>query len=391
MAPLNEPVCTGDGRSFPRKSLDYTLNKNRSRCKDSPDTPEIRVHTMVDLKILKNLVPLHELGEGNLKRLAKRLKIEELPSGTVLCKEGDRNDYAFYLLEGGVELSSHTTTMKRIVLGGTEEASYALANSLPRQFTVTSTAKVKIIRVDNRKLDRAIVLNELTTTITTVHSAQKRKLGGNTEWLEEMLSSKVFSKLPRAKITPLMLRMQVVSVKAGHIVFKQGDPGDYYYVVKRGRFNISRKDARSKIQIVGELHPGSVFGAESLISGEARDTSIVAMIDGSLMRLAKKDFAELLKQPLVTFVTSKEAQHMVKNGIGLLDVRSKDEYRKRALRNSINIPASELRSKLEKLDHKRKYILCCQTGVQSEVAAFLLAESDFDVYVLKGGLHAIST
>jgi CRP-like cAMP-binding protein len=346
---------------------------------------------MVDPKILKNLVPLHELGEGNLKRLAKRLQIEELPSGTVLCKEGERNDYAIYLLEGGVELSSHATTMKRVVLGGTEEASYALANSLPRQFTVTSTSKVKVIRVDNRKLDRAIVLNELTTTITTVHSAQKRKLGGNTEWLEEMLSSKVFSKLPRAKITPLMLRMQVVSVKAGHIVFKQGDPGDYYYVVKRGRFNISRKDARGKVQIVGELHPGSVFGAESLISGEARDASIVAMIDGSLMRLAKKDFAELLKQPLVTFVTSKEAQHMVKNGIGLLDVRSKDEYRKRALRNSINIPVSELRSKLEKLDHKRKYILCCQIGVQSEVAAFLMAENDFDVYVLKGGLQAISS
>jgi CRP-like cAMP-binding protein len=201
----------------------------------------------------------------------------------------------------------------------------------------------------------------------------------------------VFSKLPRAKITPLMLRMQVVSVKAGHIVFKQGDPGDYYYVVKRGRFNISRKDARGKVQIVGELHPGSVFGAESLISGEARDVSIVAMIDGSLMRLAKKDFAELLKQPLVTFVSSQEAKQMVKNGCGLLDVRSKEEYRQRALRGSENIPVSDLRSTLDKLDQKRKYILCCQKGVQSEVAAFLLAENDFDVYVLKGGLQAISS
>jgi hypothetical protein len=29
--------------------------------------------------------------------------------------------------------------------------------------------------------------------------------------------------------------------------------------------------------------------------------------------------------------------------------------------------------------------------VQSEVAAFLMAENDFDVYVLKGGLQAISS
>ncbi len=345
---------------------------------------------MVDPKVLKNLVPLHDLEEGNLKRLAKQLAVEERPMGSVICKEGDKNDYAIYLIEGGVEFSSHATTMRRVVQGGTEEAAYALANSLPREFTVTATTKVKIIRIDNRKLDRVVVLNELTTTITSVHGGQKRKLSGNTEWLEEMLSSKVFAKLPRAKITPLMLRMQAVSVKTGHIVFRQGDAGDYYYVVKRGRFNISRKDAEGKVKIVGELHPGSVFGAESLISGQARDSSIVAMSDGTLMRLSKKDFTELLKAPLLTYVVSEEAKQMLQRGARLLDVRTPEEYKRGALRGSINIPVSELRTQLGRLDSKRGYVLCCRTGVQSEVAAFLLAENGFDVFVLKGGLQAVA-
>ena len=344
---------------------------------------------MVDQKLLKNLVPLHNLSEGHLKRLASKLIVEELANGTVICREGDRNDHSIYLLEGGVELSSQSTTMKRVLQGGTEEACYPVANSLPRQFTVTATTKARIIRIDTRKLDRAVVLNELTTTITSVHDGQARKLSGNTEWLEEMLSSKVFSKLPRAKITPLMLRMEVVSVKAGHVVFKQGDAGDYYYVVKRGRFNISRKEPQGKVKIVGELNPGSVFGAEALISGQTRDTSIVAMSDGSLMRLSKRDFAELLKAPLLTFVVASEAQQMAAKGAGLLDVRPAAEYRAKALRNSINIPISQLHAKLGTLDRKRAYILCCNTGVQSEVAAFLLAENGFDVYVLKGGLQGM--
>ena len=344
---------------------------------------------MVEPKVLHNLVPLHNLSEDNLSRLASKLAVEELPSGAIICREGDKNDYAIYLLEGGIELSSRASTMRHVMQGGTPDAAYPLANSLPREFTIKATTKVKIIRIDNRKLDRAVVLDELTTTITSVHGAQKRKLSGNTEWLEEMLTSRVFAKLPRAKITPLMLRMQVISVKSGQVVFKQGDPGDYYYVVKRGRFNISRKEPHGKVKLLEELHAGSVFGAESLISGQARDVSVVAMSDGTLMRLSRQDFAELLKAPLLTFVSGAEAQRMLKDGVGLVDVRSKDQYQAGALRGSVNLPFTDLRNSLGKLDRKRKYILCCNTGVQSEVAAFLLAEKGLDVYVLKGGLQAV--
>jgi CRP-like cAMP-binding protein len=185
-----------------------------------------------------------------------------------------------------------------------------------------------------------------------------------------------------------MLRMQAISVKSGQVVFKQGDAGDYYYVVKRGRFNISRKETHGKVKLLEELHAGSVFGAESLISGRAREVSVVAMSDGTLMRLSRQDFAELLKAPLLTFVSGAEVQQMLRNGVGLLDVRGKDQYQAGALRGSANLPFTELRSSLRQLDRKRKDILCCNTGVQSEVAAFLLAEKGFDVYVLKGGLQA---
>ena len=70
---------------------------------------------MVDPELLKNLIPLHNLTAGNLERLAKRVQVEELPTGRVIFNEGDTDDDAVYLLEGGVELSSHETTMKRVV------------------------------------------------------------------------------------------------------------------------------------------------------------------------------------------------------------------------------------------------------------------------------------
>lgn len=344
---------------------------------------------MVDLSLLKNLVPLINLSDDNLKRLAKNLTIEELPQGTVLCREGDSDDDAIYLLEGGVEMISHFSTLTRVVQGGTEEASYALAPGHPRQFTVTATTKVRVIRISNRKLNRIVILDELTTTITKISGSEDTKFEGNTEWLEQMLRTEVFSKLPTEKIGPLMFKMKPVPVKSGDIVFKQGDPGDYYYIIKKGRFNVSRKDEKGKVKILAELHEGSVFGEESLISGGSRNASIVAMGNGTLIRLPKEDFRALLRKSLLKFVTYEEARKMAKAGAGLLDVRPTHEHKSGALRGSVNVPVDELRSKLDKLDRRRRYIVCCKSGVQSEVAAFLLSQRGFDVYVLQGGLKSV--
>jgi CRP-like cAMP-binding protein len=344
---------------------------------------------MVDPKLLKNLIPLHNLTAGNLERLAKRLRVEELPTGRVIFNEGDTDNDAVYLLEGGVELSSHETTMKRLVQGGTEEASYALAPTRPRPLTAKTTTKTKIVRIDNRKLDRAVVLDEMTSTVTNIYGVAGNEFGGDTVWLEQMLGDKIFSMLPSEKIAPLMLKMQPVSVKSGHIVFKQGDPGDYYYVVKKGRFNVSRKEKDGKVKILAELGPGSVFGEQSLISGDTQDASIIAMGPGTLMRLSKADFEDLLKKPLLRYVENREARKMVKGGAGLLDVRASHEYETGALKGSENFPINQLRDRANELELRRRYVLCCKTGVQSEVAAFLLRQRGFEVFVLKGGLQAI--
>ncbi len=344
---------------------------------------------MVDPKVLKNLVPLHNLAEGNLRRLAKKLVLEELPQGSVICREGDTDNDAIYLLEGGVELVSHSSTLTRVVQGGTEEASYPLAQARPREFTATTMTKAVIIRIDARKLDRVIILDELTTTITTMEGKTRKDANVDTEWLEQMLNNPAFHNLPTETVVAAVLKMQSQTVKSGDVVFKQGDPGDYYYVVREGRFTVSRKDSQGKVRILERLGRGSVFGEAALISGESRDVSIVAMTDGTLMRLARRDFAELLKKPLLAFVQSKEAKRMVKEGAQLVDVRTPSEYSKGALRDSINIPVSRLRQHFDALERERPYILCCRTGVQSEVAAFALRQRGFEVYVLQGGLKAI--
>ncbi|MFV1997941.1 MAG: cyclic nucleotide-binding domain-containing protein [Acidiferrobacterales bacterium] len=344
---------------------------------------------MIDPDRIRKLVPLNALTEANLERLAKRLDTEKYKTDAVICNEGDTDPETIYLLTGKVEMTSISTTMARHLDASSKDATFAVVDLPPRPYTVKAVTDVEILRIGNYALDRAVMLDEVTTTITEIEVINKDDVGGNTDWLSEMIASETFNKLPSEKLASLLMKLEALQVKSGDVVIRQNDPGDYYYVIKKGHFNVSRKDGQGKVDILNELKAGNVFGEESLVSGTRRNASIVAMTDGMLMRLSRADFEDLLKKPLLTYVTVDEASALVKTGSKILDVRPENQFRQGALKGAINIPVYDLRDKLGTLVEGTRYIICCQNGTQSEVAAFLLGQRGFGVCILKGGLRAI--
>lgn len=343
---------------------------------------------MLSPEVLKNYTPLHGLTDEHLARLAKRAVVEDVVKGAELCREGGTDTDAIYLLEGGVELSSQSSSMKRVLQAGTPDAYFPLGPGLPRPYTIRATTAARIFRIDNAKLDRAVLLDEVSTTITRIHDVGSA-FHGDSEWLEQMLSTPAFSALPRERVAMLLLKLEPMIVKNGAPVIRQGEEGDYYYIVKEGEFSVSRKNAQGKVSLVNKLKRGGVFGEEALLTGEPRNANIVAMSDGIVMRLAKADFVELLKKPLIAYVTVEEAQDRLRRGARLVDVRSAADFKQGALKGSVNIPIAEMRGRLSQLDPVCPYVLYCSNGVQSEVAAFLLRQRGFEVAVLRNGLQSI--
>jgi rhodanese-related sulfurtransferase len=110
------------------------------------------------------------------------------------------------------------------------------------------------------------------------------------------------------------------------------------------------------------------------------------LTNGLLMRLAKEDFIELLKNQLVKRVDYKQAVAMVEVDAVWVDVRTADEYENGAFEDSVNMPLASLRDEMSELVFNTKYIIYCDTGRRSESAGFLLSHKGFDVYVLEGGI-----
>lgn len=66
--------------------------------------------------------------------------------------------------------------------------------------------------------------------------------------------------------------------RKGEVVFRQGDPGDFFYVVREGQFACVN-DAGVQLAAVG---PGGCFGELALLKRDARAATVVALSDAQV-------------------------------------------------------------------------------------------------------------
>jgi CRP-like cAMP-binding protein len=340
----------------------------------------------IDPGLFSKLVPVNSLNPENFQALARITRVEELPAGGVLFREDDTDDSAVYLLTGEVTVSSSKTSITRAIVGGSDTALYALSNLRPRQYTATARTPIQFIRLDNTLLDKMITWDQA----SGIEVTEFGQADGDSAWMLKLLQTPVFLRLPSANINALFERFEEVPMKTGQIIVKQGDKGDYFYIIKAGRCRVVQKPgAAAPGAVVADLTVGDGFGEDALLSDAPRNATVAALTAGSLMRLAKRDFDPLLKEPMLQRLTQAEAAALVAAGALLIDVRLENEYKKVNLRGSVNIPLVQLRARAEQLDKNRKIVTYCDTGNRSAAAAFLLEERGFDAYVLADGIQAL--
>ncbi len=346
-------------------------------------------------KQIRELIPINELPPNLQARLLEKAKIMDVKKSRFIFKQGDKDDYSYYLLDGEIELYANNQ-LDSVIQGGSDRAKYALAQLQPRQYSAKAKTALKILLIERNNLDQLMLLAQQTTTDPTLRSGggsdievdEVDGVDDDTDWMTQMLQSELFSKIPMANIHQLFALLEEVEFSAGDVVIKQGDPGDHYYIVSEGRCAVFRKPTPKSNDIkLAELKTGDSFGEEALISESTRNATITMITDGVLMKLAKDTFVELVKKPTLQSLTFDEADALVNEGSAKwLDVRFPNEHGESSIDDSINIPLNSLRLQSDKLDSSMIYILYCDTGGRSSTGAFLLAERGFDVSYLDGGL-----
>jgi CRP-like cAMP-binding protein len=95
----------------------------------------------------------------------------------------------------------------------------------------------------------------------------------------------IFAPLPPTTIEGLARKLVPVAVTAGETVFRQGDPGDRFYVVEDGRVEIWIDGEK-----VADEWPGEAFGEIALLHDVPRTATVTAAEETKLLALERDDF-----------------------------------------------------------------------------------------------------
>ncbi|MBI5901351.1 MAG: cyclic nucleotide-binding domain-containing protein [Rhodocyclales bacterium] len=342
----------------------------------------------VSVELLARLQPLASLGQAGLGELPALCKTRQFARGSDPFRAADWKGQMVYLVQGQI-LASMADGTSRVLVGGHELASAPLACEGKVPARSQAITDVVLMSLEEDKLDIVLTWNQLAAptagTPAGAESTDWRRMSGM--FALDNLTTGVFASLPPANIQTLLAKFIRLPVKRGDQIIRQGEPGDYYYLIESGRCKVTRQVAGSSIQLA-ELKEGNAFGEEALVADADRNATVVMKTDGALLRLSKDDFNELLCAPLLQKVSGQEARRRIAGGAIWLDVRFPAEYRSDGFQGALNIPLDDIRQAQAALDPEKEYIVYCQTGRRSSAAAFLLSQRGFNAALLDGGMRA---
>jgi CRP-like cAMP-binding protein len=340
---------------------------------------------------VRTINPLNSLGPEQFDELLATGEFKVLKKKDVLFRMGDNDATAYYLLDGHLTVSGDGG-IERQIFADSDNANYAIGNLQPRPYTALVGSKTAtIFKVSREFVEQLAARSQMVSSempaVQVMDVAESEGVDG--AWMFKVIQSDIFRDLPTENIENFFAAVERVDAKEGDSLVKQGDPGDYYYMIVEGECKVTRKAGPIEFEIA-KLGSGDSFGEEALISGMTRNASVEMLSDGVVMRLSKDNFAELIKRQTIKALSAKDAARQMQDGSAvLLDVRLENEHGAKSIRGSLNIPLFKLRERIGELDKEKTYILYCDTGARSSSAAFVLRRRGYDAVYLEGGLSSL--
>ena len=338
---------------------------------------------------LSKLAPLAGLSRERLAELAEATLIEHVARGADPLVGRTQGEQSVFLVAGELLLSFQGGGTL-VVVGGSDETRQALNRRKERLARTRAITDVELFVIDDEMLDILATWDQVAAGGPEGTPARPRgeALRASGAFSLGALRGGAFAQLPPARIDELLRRFESVKAARGDTLIREGDEGDYYYVIESGRFQVGRMVGGAEV-VLAELKAGDGFGEEALVSEAKRNATVTALTDGQVLRLNRAHFNELLREPLLRRIPYAEASEKVRRGALWLDVRYPSEYQYDKLPGAINVPLAEVRNMFAVLDRSKEYVAYCQSGRRSAAAAFLFAQRGFKVWLLEGGLKAV--
>jgi len=110
--------------------------------------------------------------------------------------------------------------------------------------------------------------------------------------------SHFFAEFSREDISILSGYMDVYRAQSGETIIREGDSGDYMLLIIDGSIDITKRAMRGEQRLMNRVGPGMTLGEMSMIDGEPRFATCVAVEQTTFAVLTRDSMAEIiLDQP----------------------------------------------------------------------------------------------
>jgi len=232
------------------------------------------------LKAVDDNILFSHLDQDQRLIVCKEMYQEEVAVNDFLIKQGDEGN-TFYVVDSGefaitVEDIGQVDTLS----SGRCVGELALLYNAPRAASVQCTK-------GGDDGDKAVVWCVKRTAFRkALMEASKKNSNENVEFLKKV---ELLAPLLSSELQLVDQALEPKTFNEGDVIFKQGDEGDRFYIIKSGSISGNAKDGTEFT-----LSVGGFFGERALLTNEPRAATITCASELECLTLSREDFTTLL-------------------------------------------------------------------------------------------------
>lgn len=108
-------------------------------------------------------------------------------------------------------------------------------------------------------------------------------------------NAQMFKDLEWAQIEALSGYIQLYRAAPGAVLFREGDRGDFMCIVLEGKLEVRKEDNQHVAKVVATVFPGRSLGEMTIVDGEPRSATAVAVASSTLAVLTQENFLLIMR------------------------------------------------------------------------------------------------
>ncbi len=242
------------------------------------------------ISILESIDFFSGLNREILEKISSSVLFYEFEKDHIICRHGKFDESFYIILSGSVRAVIPTEDNPKFELyrlgeGGFfgEEIAFP---SMPRENTIIVNEKVFTISLNAEILK---LLMKKSHRIKRLIDKQyiERKLRN------DLRKVPIFTGLDDKAFEEVLHNVELKTLRKGEEIFREGDAGDSFYLIRNGEVNVNKVMNGSE-RLIAILGQGQFFGEMSLLSDDMRNATVVTAKKTDLVKISKDKFHKIV-------------------------------------------------------------------------------------------------